>query len=99
MPRKRIPADLRSLARSYTDHAINTLAGIASKGDTDAARVSACIALLDRGWGKPAQAHTAENGEGSIRVVVRHIVTGRDKPLDGRVIDATPVRHEGGDEG
>ena len=50
------------------------------------------------GWGKPPQAHTGENGEGNIRVVIRHIVDGRDEPLDAKVIDATPVRHEDGDE-
>ncbi len=31
-------------------------------------------------------------------VTIRHIVQGRDKPLDAKVIDATLVRHEGGDE-
>jgi hypothetical protein len=98
LPRKRIPAYLRSLARSYTDHAINTLAGIAQNGQSEMARVAASCALLDRGWGKAPQAHTAENGEGPIRVVVRHIVRGRDKPLEAKVIDATPLSHEGGDK-
>ena len=97
LPRKRIPADLRSLARSYTDHAINTLAGIAQNGQSEMARVAASCALLDRGWGKAPQAHTADNGEGPIRVVVRHIVR-RDKPLEAKMIDATPLRHNGGDE-
>ena len=44
------------------------------------------------------QAHAAEGASGDIRVVIRHIVQGRDKPLDAKVIDATLVRHEGGDE-
>jgi len=38
------------------------------------ARVQAAVALLDRGWGRPAQAHTGENGEGDIRVTIRQIV-------------------------
>jgi hypothetical protein len=47
-------AEVKALARSHTTTAINTLVSIAkSKKATDAARVSACIALLDRGWGKP----------------------------------------------
>ena len=55
------------------------LAGIAAKtARTEAARVSAAGILLDRGWGKPPQAHTGEDGEGEIRVVIRHIVEGRD---------------------
>jgi hypothetical protein len=79
--------------------ALRTLCGIAQNSENDAARVAACAHILDRGWGKPTQARTAENGEGAIKVVVRHIVGGRDVALDAKVIDATPVRHEGGDEG
>ena len=58
-----------------------------------AARVQAANILLDRGWGKPPQAHTGENGEGDIRVVIRHIVEGRDQPLNGvpRVLDAKTI--------
>jgi len=64
-----------------------------------AVRVQAANILLDRGWGKPPQAHTGESGEGNIRVVIRHIEGGRNMPLKAKVIDATPVRHENGDEG
>jgi hypothetical protein len=78
--------------------ALRTLAGIAQNSESDAARVTACAHILDRGWGKAPQAHTAENGEGAIKVVIRHIVGGRDVPLDAKTIEATPVRHEGGDE-
>jgi hypothetical protein len=40
--------------QSRAPTAIETLAKIAeSDKATDAARVSACVALLDRGWGKP----------------------------------------------
>jgi hypothetical protein len=50
------PTDIRSLARSHTQKALNVLAGIMEQGDAPpAARVSAAQALLDRGWGKPAQ--------------------------------------------
>ena len=38
-----------------------------------AARVQAANILLDRGWGKPAQAHTGEDG-GDISVTIRQIV-------------------------
>lgn len=50
------PPNIRSLARSYTEAAIQTLGGI--MGQTAAppsARVAAAVALMDRGWGKPAQ--------------------------------------------
>jgi len=50
-------ADIRSLARSHTATAVRTLAGIMKeRRASHAARVSAAIALLDRGWGKPQQA-------------------------------------------
>jgi cytochrome c553 len=50
------PTDIRSLARSHTESAIKTLAGIMNQDDAPpAARVSAATALLDRGWGKPTQ--------------------------------------------
>src|SRR4051794_9051766 len=97
MPRKRIPADLRSLARSHTSLSIKVLAGIAQNGQTDAARVAAACALLDRGWGRPAQAHTGEEGEGSIRVIIRHLVDGGDSIEQQRTlqIDAVPKESDG----
>lgn len=48
--------EIKSLARSYTEMAVQTLAGIAQNGQSEPAKVAACTALLDRGWGKPAQA-------------------------------------------
>jgi hypothetical protein len=48
--------DIRSLARSHTESALKVLAGIMNEKEAPpAARVSAATALLDRGWGKPAQ--------------------------------------------
>jgi hypothetical protein len=76
MPRKKIPADLKSLARGHTELAIKTLAGMLSQAAVPAAaRVSAASILLDRGWGKPAQAHTGEDGE-DIKVTIRTILEG-----------------------
>lgn len=50
------PTDIRSLARSHTDTALKVLAGIMQELTAPpAARVSAAVALLDRGWGKPHQ--------------------------------------------
>ncbi len=55
------PTDIRSLARSHTESAIRTLAKIMTSGKAPAAaRVSAAIALLDRGWGKAVQHIEAE---------------------------------------
>ena len=74
MPAKRIPADIRSLCRSYTDEAVRSLAAIMRNGDKDATRVAAAAILLDRGWGKAPQPHTGEDGV--VRVVIRTITEG-----------------------
>ena len=45
---------LSELAKDYTHDALLTLVDVAKNGRSDAARVSAVNALLDRGYGKPA---------------------------------------------
>ena len=45
---------LSELAKTYTEDALQTLVDVARNGRTDAARVSAANALLDRAYGKPA---------------------------------------------
>ena len=78
MPRKKIPADLRSLARGHTEQCIKVLAGMLSQEAVPAAaRVQAANILLDRGWGKPPQAHTGEDGD--IKVTIRQIVERSDE--------------------
>ena len=70
---------LKSLARGYTDVAIRCLSGIAENGQSEAARVAASTALLDRGWNKPAQQveHTGKDGSNAIEVTIRTITEGR----------------------
>ena len=66
------PADLRSLARSYTEMGIRVLAGIANAEEQPAsARVAAVTALFDRGWGKAQQ---DGNVQGEIRVTLRKML-------------------------
>jgi len=66
----RIPCLSRAVAECREQFERTTACG----GRVALARVAACVALLDRGWGRPPQAHTGENGEGDIRVTIRHIV-------------------------
>jgi hypothetical protein len=48
--------EIQSLARNHTETCLATLAGIMRAPDAPhSARVAAAQALLDRGWGKPAQ--------------------------------------------
>lgn len=60
---------LEALAREHTDVALDALAAVAKSSESDAARVSASVALLDRGYGRPRQ----------------QIVGDPDKPIDHRI--------------
>lgn len=62
--------EIRSLARSYTEMAIQSLAGIAQNGESESARVAAINALLDRGWGKPAQPVDGDGEGGPVQLTV-----------------------------
>ena len=64
--------EIRSIARSHARTAINTLVGVMKAKDaTPAARVSAATAILDRGWGKAAQA--LENGDNGALELIHKI--------------------------
>jgi hypothetical protein len=78
LPRKKIPANLRSLARGHTELCVKVLAGIVSQEAVPAAaRVSAAGILLDRGWGRAPQHHAGEDGK-DIHVTIRKMI-GRDE--------------------
>jgi hypothetical protein len=49
-------ATLGEMARTHTELALKVLADVALKGESEAARVSAANAILDRGYGRPSQA-------------------------------------------
>jgi len=56
-------AEVKELAREHMPAAIKALVSIMNNTKaSDAARVSAATALLDRGYGKPAQHLTGESG-------------------------------------
>jgi len=48
--------EVREAARAYTAEALKTLASIMRHGTTEAAQILAAKELLDRGYGRPAQA-------------------------------------------
>ena len=75
LPAKRIPAQIRSLCRAYTDEAVRSLAAIMRNPDAPPrARLRAADMLLDRGWGKPSQPRAEEDGK-KVRVTIRKIVS------------------------
>ena len=64
--------ELRSAAQKYTKDALKTLHQIMMTGESEPARVSAANALLDRAYGKPAQALTDGEGGPLIPATVIH---------------------------
>ena len=58
--------NLRELARSYTLEAVSVIAGCLKSSDEKVA-LAASQTMLDRGWGKAAQAITGEDGEGPVK--------------------------------
>ena len=52
--------EVREAARAYTAEAIKTLASIMRHGTSEAVQILAAKELLDRGYGKPAQASEPE---------------------------------------
>jgi hypothetical protein len=64
---------LAELARQHTDDALRTLVDVCLNGDSASARVTAATAILDRGYGKPAQMVTTEiSGPDGGLVAVEH---------------------------
>lgn len=80
------PTEIRSLARSHTESALNVLAGIMNKTDApESARVAAANSLLDRGWGKPTQpiAGDDEAAPIALQTIVRKIIDPQSGNSDG----------------
>jgi hypothetical protein len=91
MPKNR--GHIASLARSYTDTAIKTLAGIMmERTSPPMARIAAAKVLLDRGWGKCSETHHIDvNGETSLLKVVNEIVHVYETREEIEFKDQTPL--------
>ena len=59
---------VRSLAQNLTGRVFDELERIAFQGSDDRTRLAALQVILDRGWGKPAQALESEGAGGPITV-------------------------------
>ena len=80
MPKK-VPADVGSLARAYTERCIRTLSGLAENAENEGVRQSASVALLSFGWGKPKQTQVVTGPDGEqLEFIVRHIQEGSTPP-------------------
>ena len=58
--RKMSAAEVRELAQVYTADAVRVLAEVATSGTSEASRIAAAMALLDRGYGKSGAAAVVE---------------------------------------
>ena len=69
--------ELSDMAKGYADQALETLRQIATTGESESARVSAAVAILDRAYGKPPQAiqHSGEDGGPLVVEVIKYGAT------------------------
>ena len=94
MPKNR--GHIASLARSYTDTAIKTLAGIMMEQTSPPmARIAAAKVLLDRGWGKPKEMHHSEVDDNKMLLkVVNEIVHVYETREQIEFNDQTPLLYQ-----
>lgn len=80
--RPKVAPEVRELARALSVEAIETHAAIMRDLDAPpAARGASANAILDRAWGKPAQAVTGEDGEGPVELSLAvHFVSRKPGP-------------------
>lgn len=71
-------AEVKEIAQRYSEKAIKALAQIVDTGESEAARVSAANAILDRAYGKPSQALAVSTPDGKS---VRHVHELSDEAL------------------
>ena len=64
-------AEIKALAQEYSTDALKTLSTIMLTSDSDTAKIAAAKELLDRGYGKPAQAMEHSGPDGGPVVVQR----------------------------
>lgn len=85
---------IKALARKHTKAAIATLAHLMKTSDQPPVRVSCAVALLDRGWGRPAQALTNEDGSPLQIQTIVFAALREAAELPAPYVDADPVRIE-----
>lgn len=62
--------DIKTAARLHGEAAVARLAHLMMKAESEQAQVAACKELLDRGYGKPAQALVGDEDEAPIKTVM-----------------------------
>jgi len=87
------PTAIRSLARTHTEAAIATLAGIMHQPTSSPmARIAAAKALLDRGWGRPTVTLAGDRDNPlPILEIVRTIVDPKHDEVETETVIACPA--------
>ena len=67
-------ADIREAAQEYSAQALQVLVNVAIAGESEAARVSAANAILDRAHGKPKQAVDVDANVAARVEAIRRII-------------------------
>lgn len=80
-------ADIKALAQSFGAAAVERLAHLAMKAESETAQIAACKELLDRGYGRSVQSlqNLDEHGNPTnspMRVVVEFLGDAAPKPVD-----------------
>jgi len=63
-------ADIKAALRKHGAELVKALVAL-TKSDNEQIRLAAINSALDRGFGKAAQPHTGEGGEGPTELVIR----------------------------
>ena len=72
-PKKKLPLELDSLARAFTEEAIRQISAELSNDPDSAKRLQAAVILLDRGWGRPKEIKDLKVS-GEVRVILRQML-------------------------
>ena len=70
-------AEIRQRAQEHADKALARLIYLVEHGTTEAAQISACKELLDRGYGRSVQQTQALNPEGQVQEEISNLELAR----------------------
>ena len=90
-------AEFRALARSHSKEAFERILEIMRQKKNTRLALRAAQLLLDRAYGRPAQAITGEFGEGPVKLVVKWKDGAQEDPKV--LIDITPEKKQLGMNG
>jgi hypothetical protein len=76
---------VRDIAKAYTEVAMAELIKLATKSKSENMRLLAASAILERGWGKPAQAHVGGEADDNP---IRHVHEVRQTIIDPKQRDS-----------